>query len=149
MNAAVARWGFYDPVSGALSQSVVVGTRAFAAAACPPGMDVAEGVFDPQAQRVDLKTGKVVDWQPPAPPADEWRTWAWSTEERRWQPQPTDKARRRDTRRALAAQIEAAERGTLRALREMAIDPTNTAADARLAEIERRIRALRQQMPPE
>lgn len=40
-------------------------------------------------KRIDLKTGALVDYQPPSPGDDEMQTWAWSEEHRQWLPSPT------------------------------------------------------------
>lgn len=54
--------------------------------------------FDWQAMRVDLTTGQVVDYQPPAPPDTEFETWAWDGAVRRWIATPTIAAHWRNVR---------------------------------------------------
>lgn len=52
--------------------------------------------FDWRSMRVDLATGEVVDYQPPAPPDTEWETFAWDG--KRWIGTPTLAARWRNVR---------------------------------------------------
>lgn len=44
---------------------------------------------DWQAQRVDLETGELVDYQPPPPADTEFETWSWDADSRRWVATPT------------------------------------------------------------
>lgn len=53
-------------------------------------------VTNPRLQRV--VNGEVVDWQPPAPPADEWQTWSWSATLGTWVSVPTTAGLARDVR---------------------------------------------------
>lgn len=55
----------------------------------PHGCGAVSGVVDWQSQRVDISTGELIDWQPPAPADDDQQTWAWHSEARRWVSQPT------------------------------------------------------------
>ena len=50
-----------------------------------PGRDQ----VDPMNQRVDLATGEVVDYQPPAPADTVDAVWSWATSSRLWIPVPT------------------------------------------------------------
>jgi hypothetical protein len=80
----------------------------------PPGCGAVEGVRDWRAQRVDLASGQLVDYQPPA-----------------------DVVERERRSRTARSRIEAIERGSLRALREALLgDPD---ALARLADADREI----------
>jgi hypothetical protein len=54
--------------------------------------------FDWQAMRVDLATGHVVDYQPPAPPNTEFETFAWDAGIKRWVATPTLAAHWRNVR---------------------------------------------------
>lgn len=75
----------------------------------------AELVVDWRSQRIDLATGDVVDWQPPAPADTYLTTWSWDAVARRWAPQPTTEALWREIRaerdRRLAATDWVALRG--------------------------------------
>ena len=85
-------WHIYRLADGALTgQSLWVeeGDDQVLSSNTPTGCGAVTGVTDWQAQRVDLETLEVVDWQPPAPANDELRTWSWSADVRRWVSTPT------------------------------------------------------------
>ena len=108
-------WSFYDAATGAIAPARVT---------CPAGPNLAgntpaghvaiEGRFDHLSQRVNLETGQVEDYQPPAPADDELRTWAWDEATRRWAAVPT-----------LAA-LKFAARERIKAAREAAISEPKT-----------------------
>ena len=142
-------WSFYDAQTGLLDRGMLSTSDESAVVAnTPPGHVAIEGRFDWRCQRVDLATGQVVDWQPPAPPADEWQTWTWQAGIRRWVTQPTAAAERRAERTRIAQAIERIEAGQARPLRALAIDPGNATERQRLQDMEAQIRALRASMPP-
>jgi hypothetical protein len=136
-------WSFYDVASGALVGRTFHGPLAYLAQNTPPGCAAVEGVHDHLSQRVDLASGAVVDWQPPAPADTEFFTHAWVA--RRWVALPTPAERRRVDRQRLAERIAAVEAGQARALRE-AVLQTDPGAVARLQAIEQQIAALRAEM---
>ncbi len=74
---------FYHKHTGTLHQtSVVVSDDAAVALNTPPDHvavdQPASGPLDPLSQKVDVATGKVIDWQPPQPSDDhEWRGRRW------------------------------------------------------------------------
>lgn len=78
---------FYRLDTGQFTGGVYIGSDLDANT--PPGCGATVGVADWQAQRVDLATGAVVDWQPPAPADDAIQTWAWDEASRRWLASPT------------------------------------------------------------
>lgn len=55
----------------------------------PAGDGVVPGEHDHLSRRVDLTTGQVVDYQPPAPPDTEHETFAWDASIKRWVGTPT------------------------------------------------------------
>lgn len=69
---------------------------------------------DPLSQRFDAETDAVVDWVPDAPVDDEWATWSWDTEIKRWVAAPTLAALKRDAILPVQMQIEAVERAQVR-----------------------------------
>jgi len=109
---------------------------AFVRAQIPDGFAAIEGVSDWRSQRVDLATGSVVDYQPPAPSIDH----VWDAVSRRWR--LTDAASAAiDARDSASRAIADLERQSLRALREHILgDP---AAADRLRQIDARIAAQR------
>jgi hypothetical protein len=113
-----------------------------AARSAPPDHLPIVGRFDHLAQRIDLETGQVVDYQPPAPSADEHE---WNATTKRWQ-LTAAAIERRGRREAALAQITALEGRTLRAMRELLCSPGDMAAQARLHSLEDQIRALRQEL---
>lgn len=104
----------------------------------PPGCAAIEGKFDAGSQRVDLQTGEVVDYRPVAPDADH----EWNEAARRWTLRPEIVTARR-ARAETMAQIEDLEARQARPLRELAVDPTNTAARDRIDQLDQQIRVLR------
>lgn len=73
---------------------------------------------DPGSQRVDLQVGCLVDHQPPAPPNDEWRTWQWSAEAKRWVDTPTELALAVPLRAERARRLAASDWVTVRAMEQ-------------------------------
>ncbi|WP_428421978.1 tail fiber assembly protein [Methylibium sp.] len=82
----------------------------------PSGLAAREGVYDHLSQRVDLITGAVVDWQPPAPADTEFETWAWDAKTRRWLSTPTEAAIARDVRTERDRRLAACDWVTARAV---------------------------------
>ncbi|MBN8494553.1 MAG: hypothetical protein J0M00_24310, partial [Burkholderiales bacterium] len=80
-------WSFYDAQTGVLAPVCsLLPEGADPLGFAPPGCVPFAGRLNPQTQRVDLQSGQVVPYRPPAPPADELRSWAWSDEAERWLP---------------------------------------------------------------
>jgi hypothetical protein len=133
---------FYDPATGvfalivsAVGEDVVVEP--------PPGLAAVEGEFDPATHRVDLSTGEVVPYQPPAPSADH----EWDATACRWRltPAAAEAARERAEARA---RLDAIDRESIRALRAVAAG-TDTKADRdRLAALEAEAVPLRSKVNP-
>lgn len=103
-------WHFYSLATGLLTgRTVAVDDEdtALLQANTPADCGAIVGVTDWMAQRVDIETGALVDYQPPAPADDAMRTWQWDAEARRWVAHPTQAAIaaeiRRDRDRRLAA----------------------------------------------
>jgi hypothetical protein len=109
-------WSFYDAETGAIAPGVITCTAAQLAANTPAGHIAIPGAFDHLSQRVDLATGQVVDYQPPAPADDELRTWAWNAETRRWVASPTVLAMANAARTERDARLAACDWVTVRAL---------------------------------
>lgn len=110
----MSTWSFYDAATGALAHRRITCSPAQLAANTPPGHLPILGTFDPLCQRVDLATGQVEYYQPPAPADDELRTWAWDEATRRWAAVPT-----------LAA-LKLAARERIKAARDAAISEPKT-----------------------
>jgi len=103
----------------------------------PPDHIAIEGDhFDAQSQRVDVKTGQVVDRVPPKPSDNH----EWNSSIRRWQIKPeilaADEARRKAIERIKSLELKA-----LRSLREHALG--QAAATERLRAIDDEITQLR------
>jgi hypothetical protein len=141
----MSRWSFYR-----LSDGLFIGRRFVSTAAgkrelrehlsanTPEGCAAMEGQFDPLSQRVDLETGQVVDYVPPAPDGDH----EWDAQTKRWHKRADVRARELQRARALE-QIAELEGRASRPMRELWINPANEAARRRLAEIEAQIAGLR------
>jgi len=104
----------------------------------PTGTLAREGKFDRRCQRVDLATGAVVPYRPPAPSGDE----GWNKAEVRWQ---LDLARSGEDRAAkIHAHIHMLELSQGRAVREATLG--DETAIMRLKEIDTEIRNLRKEL---
>ena len=88
----MSEWTFYAPESGLFVGRAFSGPREDLAANTPSGLKAIEGRFDHLSQRVDFATGKVVDYQPPAPPDTEFEVFEWNAEVKRWLSKPTTAA---------------------------------------------------------
>jgi hypothetical protein len=109
-------WSFYDTETGALAAGRLTCSPAQLAANTPAGHAAIEGRFDHLSQRVDIATGQVVDYQPPAPGDDDLRTWAWNADTRRWVASPTVLAVANAARTERDARLAACDWVTVRAL---------------------------------
>jgi hypothetical protein len=110
---------FYDASTGLFHSSSVVinapfGHEETAQKNCPAGHNIIEGVFDPLCQRVDLATGQVIDYQPPAPSTDH----EWNSAAKRWELSPAaqSKAEARAAASARIAELEASQHRHVRDL---------------------------------
>jgi len=104
----------------------------------PAGTLAIEGEFDHRSQRVDLVTGKVVNYRPPAPSGDH----EWNVTERRWQVKAASGTEGRTA--VIYARINSLEATQGRAVREATLgDP---AAIKRLKEIDAEIKDLRKEL---
>lgn len=92
----MSSFDFYDLATGLFIGQSFMGDLDHIQHTMPTGLGYAKGVADWQSQRVDLKTGVVVDYQPPGPPADTQQTWAWDDRTRRWIATPTLAAHKAD-----------------------------------------------------
>jgi len=132
-------WSFYDQETGDISgkRFRAINDRVLAANT-PTGFTAIEGAFDRLSQRVDVETGKVIDYQPPAPDDDH----EWNATRRRWVKKPEVLAaeRRDKAARDRIAELEASQ---LRATREHLLDPIDPAPTARLRAIDDEIKTLR------
>lgn len=98
-----------------------------------------EGAHDHLSKRVDVATGEVVDYQPPAPSVDH----EWNDASKRWQLSAAAQAKI-DKRAAALARITQLEASQHRPLREMMLDPIGGVA--RVREIDAEIAALRKDL---
>ncbi len=126
---------FYDPLTGLFVGRTFAGPEGTLERNIPPGHAAIEGIHDHLSKKVDLKTGDVVDHQPPQPTPDH----EWHSQSKRWRLSPDADARQ--LRRASAkGQIDMLERKALRMLRELALDPA--AVDAAGVPIKERLGQL-------
>lgn len=115
----VRTWHFYRLADGILTGRAVTlddDDHTLLQANTPDGCAAVTGVSDWLAQRVDLATGALVDWQPPAPADDARRTWQWDAQLRRWQPVPTSAALAEELRRERDRRLAACDWVLLRAI---------------------------------
>jgi hypothetical protein len=138
-------WSFYDAKTGLLrAKRVTIPHYVDVSTKTPEGCKPIEGFFDHLSQRIDIRTGDVVDYVPPQPDAD----YEWSMHHRRWL-KNEDVRTREFYRQEVQARVEALELRSLRAQRELRANPQDEEALARLAaidtEIEGLVPALREQ----
>lgn len=116
-------WYFYDLKTGALSGRALTGPAELVEANTPAGHGAVEvpvgTVLNHRARRVDLQTGEVVPYQPPAPPDEELRSWAWDAEAERWLPVPTLAARRLELRMPVLQALASEDARAIRPMSEM------------------------------
>jgi hypothetical protein len=127
---------FYDAATGRFDGQQVLASSDAIKAMVPDGFIAIDGHYDPLTQRVDIATGEVVDYQPPAPSAD----YEWNKDAKRWQLTPAIAAKQaaRTSALTLIGQLEA--KG-IRAMRELALSVPG--AQDRLRSIDDQIAALR------
>ena len=113
---STTRWSFYSAETGVISPARVLCSLAQLAANTPDGHLPILGAFDPLCQRVNVGTGQVEYYQPPAPADDELRTWAWDEPSRRWVASPTDLAVANAARAERDRRLLACDWVTVRAL---------------------------------
>lgn len=113
MSSGRKTWSFFDAETGLLTGRTYRGDEL--AANTPEGQAAIEGVFDWLCQRVDIATGQVVEYQPPAPPDDALRTWAWDAGAKHWIPSPTAAALAIDVRAERDRRLAACDWVSLRA----------------------------------
>lgn len=105
----------------------------------PKGMIAVEGAHDDLSKRLDLTTGEVIDYQPPAPSADH----EWNKATLRWQLSAVARAVQLADAAARAT-IAAAESAQARAMRELLLG--DQSARARLQALDDDIAAARKQL---
>lgn len=131
---------YFDETSGFLHPLIVKATSAddVAAMPAPPGHKLIEGEFDYLSQRIDVRTGSIIDYLPPPPSVIH----EWNDKTRRWEI-PLAVRERQSARAAALARIAALEVSQARPLRDLVRDPANVEARNRLDAIDAEITALR------
>jgi Phage tail assembly chaperone protein len=102
-------WTFYRVEDGLFNGSQFEGSEEHLQVNLPPGYAALEGRYDYLSQRVDLETGDVVDYQPPAPPDTEFEAFTWNPQTKRWVSTPTTAAIARDVRQERDRRIAATD----------------------------------------
>jgi hypothetical protein len=145
-------WSYYNLSTGLFTGQTFSGSSPqIVNDNAPAGCGRMQGMFDPLSRRVDLSDPEnptVVDYQPPAPVDDEWQTWAWDDETRRWRSVPTLAALKRSRIAPLQNAMAAIDRMRIRPATEIALamaagQPAPEAALERLEETEAELVALR------
>ena len=97
----IRHWSFYDKETGLLTGQIFGATDESALLVnIPKGQSAVEGEHDHLSCRVDIATGLVVDYQPPAPNADH----EWDDASKRWKLNP-EAAARADRKNGAAARV--------------------------------------------
>jgi hypothetical protein len=131
-------YSFYDETTGDFSGRVFSGSARLVALNTPTGYVAISGRFDRLSQRVDTKTGEVVDYQPPSPGDN----YEWNADRKRYvlKSEILEQQRKHD---AAMARIAEAEAEQARPLRELMLNPDDTAALQKLTELDDEIKTLR------
>ncbi len=80
----MSHYSIYNSATGAFTgQEVIANNEHTLRINTPDGCAAAEGQHDCLSKRVDLATGEVVDWQPPAPPDTDLETFEWDNAPKR------------------------------------------------------------------
>lgn len=131
-------YSFHDPATGLIAPETVTCSERQADANTRPGLTRIEGKLDHLSQRVDIETGDVVDYQPPAPSA----LHEWDAAAKRWI-LPAAVIAEQAEQRALLAMIQRIEARQPRAIRELLLTPSDRDARQRIADLDSGIAALR------
>lgn len=119
------RWSAYSLVTGVFADLAITGDQAAAALNLPPGHALHQGAVDHLRHRMDLETGELVDYQPPAPANTAQHTWAWDWQQWRWRAQPTTAALAAVVRSERDARLAACDWVVIRAQeRQQPVDDT-------------------------
>lgn len=123
-------WSFYDPTDGLFTGQIIAGGRSALRDNLPDELEAMEGRFDHRRYRIDLATGKVIDYKPPAPSSEH----EWDETEKIWVLSPKEAQRI-----AAAEAIRQLEQKQQRPLRELALTPDDAEARRRVEDIDREI----------
>lgn len=135
-------YSLYAIDTGVFTGQRLGGSAAFVASNTPEGLRAHPGEIDHLRQRLDVASGEIVPYVPPAPADTLWVLHAWNADERRWVASPTLASIKRDRCAPLLAAIEACERRQARPLREL-LTVQASGSVARLRAIDDEIAALR------
>lgn len=91
-------YSFYDLSTGLFDSRHFSGPPEAVAINTPSGMAAIEGHHDRLRSCVDLATGEIVPYQPPAPADTEWATHSWDSTAWAWVATPTLAAQARSAR---------------------------------------------------
>lgn len=122
-------YSFYRSTDGEISKRTFGGSTRLLALNTPRGYVPIEGEYDRLSQRVDLETGKVVDYQPPQPDNDH----EWHEPTKRWRKrrEVVEREQRDVNARARLREIDLE---LVRPLVELRAGPSEK-AEARIAEL--------------
>lgn len=136
----MTQFHFYDQNTGLLHGNSIVlnapeDNDATLMRNCPIGHKPVQGNLHPLTQRVDIATGQVIDYQPPAPSVDH----EWNADTKRWQLSAAVVATAEARTVALAAIVSLETQG-IRSMRELALGLPGaqervTAIDAQIAKL--------------
>lgn len=136
----IKTYSFYDSSTGLFTgKHLQCDDAAMIATTLPNGMMALEGAYDHLSHRVDLATGQIVRYQPPAP--SEGHEWNPATNSWQLNAGVHDGQARRN---AVMSRIHALEVSQGRALREATLG--DASAVQRLKEIDDAIKALRREL---
>lgn len=91
-------YSFYDPATGLFDARVISVPDELLQVNTPANRIAKEGYHDCSRCRVDVATGEIVPYQPPAPADTEWATHSWDADAWAWVATPTTAALARSAR---------------------------------------------------
>jgi len=116
-------YSFFDPATGLLDARWYSGPDDALVLNTPAGMTPIQGHHDRNRVRVNVMTGELVPYQPPAPPDTEWASHSWDAESWAWVSAPTDAALARDARADRDRRLSACDWVVARAIERAELVP--------------------------
>lgn len=132
-----ATFSVFRLTDGVFTGLILSGSEDVIAYNLPGGCGVWPGEHDANRVRVDLVSQALIPYQPPAPAADAWCTWAWDAQQWAWRPVPTLAALKAAALLQVDGAISAVELRQQRPARELLLATASVNAVAAAAATER------------
>lgn len=133
----------YSTATGVLTGDKIRGRADLVALQVREGFALIEGDHDHNRVRVDITTGELVPYRPDPPPDSELLTWQWDDDAWCWRSSHTARAQQILQAEERMRRVLELESSQARPLRELLLNPGDSDARRRLAQLERDIADLR------